>query len=40
LNAEKLPKLIEGNDLAVDIPPNIRPVKKEDVKFLSEAGSQ
>ena len=29
LNADKLPKLIEGNDLAVDIPPNIIPDLKQ-----------
>jgi hypothetical protein len=37
LNADKLPKLIEGGDLAVDIPPNIIPdivMKKKETQKL------
>jgi hypothetical protein len=44
LNADKLPKLIEGNDLSVEIPPNLRPEPvKKDKKLetaISEANIQ
>lgn len=40
LNADKLPKLIEGNDLSVEIPPNLRPEPVKKDKKLETANSE